>query len=165
MTAYYAPTFPARLKKTNIYRYPVYERPNDLRDFKLFNHWHFIGRFKFGFWSSYPNRQEIMEKGLSGKAKVIAWLKNPLDELELEIQGSGTLQTPKKSIYVNYTAQNGHPYFPIGKFLIADGKIPKEQMSMQAIRDYFNNHPSDIKYYLYQNPSYVFFKKVERRHF
>ena len=165
MTAYYAPTFAGSLKQTEFFRYPVYGPPNDLREFRLFKKIRLIGRFKYGFWLSYPKREEIMEKGLVNKAKAIAWLKDPLDLLELEIQGSGAIQTSDQIIYLNYTAENGHPYYPIGKFLITDGKIAREKMSMQAIRDYFIKHPSDIKYYLYQNPSYVFFKEVERGHF
>lgn len=165
ITAYYAPIFQASLHQTNIYRYPIYERPNDLQDFRLLKKWRFIGRFKFGFWFKYPDRETIMEQGLAGQAKIIAWLKDPLDLLELEIQGSGAIQTPEKTIYLNYTAENGHPYFPIGKFLIADGKIPKHLMSMQAIRNYFKKNPSDVKCYLYKNPSYVFFKEVKRDHY
>ena len=165
MTAYYSPIFAGRSKPSNRYRYPIYGRPTDLREFRLFNRWHFIGRFEYGFWRAYPSREIIMENGLDAHAKTIAWLKDPLDVLELEIQGTGAIQTPERIIYLNYAAQNGHPYEPIGKFLIADGKIAKDKMSIQAIRGYFKIHPTEIKHYLYQNPSYVFFKESKKNEF
>jgi multidrug efflux system outer membrane protein len=37
---------------------------------------------------------------------------------------------------INYDAHNGYPYVPVGRILIDRGIIPKEQMSMQKIRDW-----------------------------
>ena len=35
---------------------------------------------------------------------------------------------------VNYADQNGHPYRSIGKYLINQGAMTRDQMSMQNIR-------------------------------
>ena len=60
---------------------------------------------------------------------------------------------------VHYHTSNGHPYRSIGKMLIDEGKIPRSQMSMQAIRAYLNSHPGEVQRILNYNPSYVFFKR------
>ena len=39
---------------------------------------------------------------------------------------------------VGYAAQNGLPYRSIGRLLIDDGKVSKEEMSMQRLRRYLD---------------------------
>ena len=62
------------------------------------------------------------------------------------------------AINVHYHASNGRPYRSIGKLLIDEGKIERERMSMQAIRSYLKENPSELEAVLNYNPSYVFFK-------
>ena len=42
--------------------------------------------------------------------------------------------------------------------MVNQGCFLDEEMSMQRIRSYLEAHPDQIKYYLTQNPSYIFFK-------
>jgi membrane-bound lytic murein transglycosylase A len=62
---------------------------------------------------------------------------------------------------VHYHVVNGHPYRSIGRMLIDEGKITKEEMSMQKIRSYLKEHPGEVDRVLNYNPSYVFFKLEE----
>src|SRR5260370_14711383 len=61
---------------------------------------------------------------------------------------------------INYDAHNGYPYTPVGRMLIERGIIPKEQMSMQKIREWMDQNPDGAKELRRQNRSYVFFREV-----
>ncbi|RZA08366.1 MAG: transglycosylase [Proteobacteria bacterium] len=109
----------------------------------------------------YYERAEIDGPGkpLAGKGLEIAWL-DPVDAFFLEIQGSGVVELPNRSMRVGYAAQNGSAYLPIGKFLT--NVIPLEQMSMQRIRAHLATLPAEERdAVLFKNPSYVFFKELD----
>jgi membrane-bound lytic murein transglycosylase A len=61
-------------------------------------------------------------------------------------------------ILVGYDTSNGRPYRSIGQLLIEEDKISREDMSMQRIRAYFEQHPGEIQRILNHNPSFIFFK-------
>jgi membrane-bound lytic murein transglycosylase A len=65
-------------------------------------------------------------------------------------------------VRVNYAAANGRPYRSIGKLLIDRGEVSREEMSMQRIRSYLDDHPEQLEEILSHNPSYVFFRIAER---
>jgi membrane-bound lytic murein transglycosylase A len=65
------------------------------------------------------------------------------------------------TLRINYDAHNGYPYTPVGRILIDRGIIPKEQMSMQKIRDWMTQNPDGAKELRRQNRSYVFFREVQ----
>ena len=58
-----------------------------------------------------------------------------------------------------YAAQNGHPYFAIGKDLIERGAIPREKISMQSIRRWLEENPEEAVAVMRKNASYVFFEE------
>jgi membrane-bound lytic murein transglycosylase A len=60
---------------------------------------------------------------------------------------------------VVYAGQNGHPYKPIGRTLIARGWMKREGMSMQAIRAWMQTHAAQARGVMETDPSYVFFKE------
>ena len=108
----------------------------------------------------YYERSEIESTGaLDGNADVLAWVKDNVDVFFLQIQGSGKVYLDNGEVLnVHYQTTNGRPYRSIGKLLINEEKITKEEMSMQKIREYLHNHPDEIDAVLNYNPSYVFFK-------
>ncbi|PRM91131.1 murein transglycosylase A, partial [Arcobacter cryaerophilus gv. occultus] len=62
--------------------------------------------------------------------------------------------------YLGYSGKNGHGYVSIGLVLIDRGEVPKEKMSMKAIKDWANAQPEEsVKELVEQNPSYVFFER------
>jgi len=167
-TGYYSPCFSGRQHKTDEYRYPIYGLPSNLVTLKLSDfskdlpNKTIFGKIQDHRLKPYDRRADINKGTIARYAPVLAWLKDPMDALELEIQGAGMIQMPDKRLVLNYAAQNGQPYHAIGKFLIADGKIEKKDMSMFAIREYFKQHPEQVDHYFNQNPSYVFFKPVSK---
>ena len=91
-----------------------------------------------------------------------AGLKDPTDLLFAQIQGSARVRLEDGStVRINYDAHNGYPYTPVGRVLIDRGIIPKEQMSMQKIRDWMAQNPDGAKDLRRQNRSYIFFREVQ----
>jgi membrane-bound lytic murein transglycosylase A len=79
-----------------------------------------------------------------------------------QIQGSARVRLEDGStIRINYDAHNGYPYTAVGRILIDRGIIPKEQMSMQKIREWMDQNPDGANELRRQNRSYVFFRQVE----
>ena len=169
-TGYYEPVIKGNYKKTDDYQYPIYSKPDDLIEIKLgdfrrsFKGKRIIARIKDGAVTPYHDRKSIDLSGfLSGQGLEIAWLSDPLDAFFLHIQGSGIIKMPDGSkINVNYAAANGREYRSIGRLLIKEGKIPKEMMSMKAIREYLKSNPEEMERVLFHNESYIFFRVVEQ---
>lgn len=169
-TGYYEPIIKGSLKKDSKYCYPIYSLPSDLIKVDL-GEFHpslagrsIVARIGNNKISPYHTRGEI-DKGaqLSGKGIEIAWLEDRLDLFFLHIQGSGIIETDSgKIINVNYAGNNGKDYKSIGRLLINNGAVPKEEMSMKAIREYLNEHPEKMDEVLNHNESYVFFRQVEK---
>jgi membrane-bound lytic murein transglycosylase A len=63
-------------------------------------------------------------------------------------------------VRINYDAHNGYPYTPVGRILIDRGIIPREQMSMQKIREWMEQNPDGANELRRQNRSYIFFREV-----
>ena len=164
-TGYYEPHLSGRLYRDEEYRYPIYALPNDLIEIDLsaFNEKYdgesIVGRYTGKTVVPYYDRQQIDEEdALVGKAEPLAWVKDPVDVFFLQIQGSGKIFLDTgEVINVHYHGTNGRPYRSIGRLLIEEQKIPKEEMSMQKIRSYLKAHPEEMAPVLNHNPSYVFF--------
>jgi membrane-bound lytic murein transglycosylase A len=167
ITGYYAPSIEGRLQPSSDFNYPIYATPDDLiflnlKDFgKEFPNKRLYGKIVEQNFVAYEDRAAIYEGKIKNRASIIAWVKSPLDGLELEIQGSGIILTPEKSIVLNYASQNGHHYHAIGRSLIQEGKLKREDVTFNNIRKYLDEHPEEIHHFLIQNPSFVFFKVIK----
>lgn len=90
---------------------------------------------------------------------VLVWVDSRIDLFITEIQGSARVKFPDGSTTrVGYGAQNGFGYRAIGKVLIDEDEIPREKMSMQAIRQWLIENPKDADRVMHTNPSYIFFR-------
>jgi len=163
-TGYYEPVLKGSLTETPLYRYPLYSRPDDLVtvDLSAFSAKYagetITGRYTGQTLVPYYDRKSIETREFF-KGQALAWVGDPVDLFFLHIQGSGKILLDQgKTLNVHYHATNGHPYRSIGKVLIDQGKIPKSEISMQAIRAYLKSHPEEQESILSANPSYVFFK-------
>ena len=104
-------------------------------------------------------RQQIYNGALAGKGLELAYSDSMLDNFLLGVQGSGYVDFGNGNLnYFAYAGQNGFKYQAVGRLLVEDGEIPKEKMSIQAIRDWGKANPSRVQGLLERNPSYVFFK-------
>ncbi len=169
VTGYYEPVIDGSRTQTEVYTVPLYRRPSNLfvRGFQqdapslpnkgqVFRK---IGRRKL---VPYYDRAEIEDGAIAGRGLEICWLKNQTDLLFAQIQGSARIRLEDGStIRINYDAHNGYPYTAIGRVLIDRGIIPKDQMSMQKIREWMEQNPDGANELRRQNRSYVFFREVE----
>ncbi|PAV70261.1 hypothetical protein WR25_27213 [Diploscapter pachys] len=60
-----------------------------------------------------------------------------------------------RQLRLGYADQNGHPYRPIGRWLVEQGQLPKEQVTMGSIHAWAQANPKRIPELLASNPSYV----------
>jgi membrane-bound lytic murein transglycosylase A len=58
---------------------------------------------------------------------------------------------------VNYDSHNGFPYSAIGRALVDRNLIPRDEMSMQRIREWMAAHPDEAPKLRATNRSYIFF--------
>ncbi len=100
---------------------------------------------------------------MTGRGLEICWLKNQTDLLFTQIQGSARvlLLDDGTTVRINYDAHNGYPYTPVGRILIERNIIPRDQMSMQKIREWMEQNPDGANELRRQNRSYVFFREVQ----
>jgi membrane-bound lytic murein transglycosylase A len=168
VTGYYEPVLEGSRTLSDVYNVPVYRRPSNLfvRGYNqdsvgLPNKgavYRKIGRRKL---VPYYDRAQIEDGAIAGRGLEICWLKDPTDLLFAQIQGSARIRLPDGStIRINYDAHNGYPYTAVGRVLIDRGIIPKEEMSMQRIRDWMEQNPDGAKEVRRQNRAYVFFREV-----
>ncbi|MBI5322719.1 MltA domain-containing protein [Bradyrhizobium sp.] len=168
VTGYYEPVIEGSRTQNEVYPVPVYRRPSNLfvkgqtqASVGLPNKgavYRKIGRRKL---VPYYDRAEIEDGKIEGRGLEIAFLKNQTDLLFAQIQGSARIELPDGStVRINYDAHNGYPYTPVGRVLIDRGIIPREQMSMQKIREWMEQNPDGAGELRRQNRSYVFFREV-----
>lgn len=161
-TGYYTPLLYGSREKDERYKYPVYGLPEDLIfvDLEKFGKSGKVkGTVKGRELVPYYRREEIENK-VGFNQNPIMYVDDKVALFFLHIQGSGIVEMQDGSrIRLNFANNNGFSYVSVGKQLIADNEIPRERMSMKAIRDYFQRHPEKIDHYCNQNPSYVFFKE------
>ena len=167
-TGYFEPLYQASLTPDKTFRYPLYKRPQDLitTDLSLFRGdlkgRKITGRVEGKRFVPYYSREEIASGALSGRDLELAWLRSPVDAAFLHIQGSGRLQLKEGGeLHVGYSASNGHTYRSIGRYLLDKGLLSREEMSMQAIRQYLSEHPEAVQEILNYNPSYIFFRSLK----
>ena len=106
-----------------------------------------------------PSRK-IIENEHMFKDHILAYIDDPALAYFLHIQGSGliTLKSGEK-LSVGYAGDNGKNYYSIGKELIEDGIIKKEDMSMQAILVWMRNNKSAALELMQKNKRFIFFKE------
>jgi membrane-bound lytic murein transglycosylase A len=168
-TGYYEPELEGRSATGPEFRYPVYGRPDDLvtLDLGAFGEKYkgdkLVGRLAGRSVVPYHERREIdLEGAVFGKAQPLAWVRDPVELFFLHVQGSGKIILEDgRVLNAHYDVANGRPYRSIGQLLIEEGKIGKEEMSLQRIRAYLDQNPAEIPRILSHNPSYIFFRAAE----
>ena len=169
VTGYYEPIIDGSRTPTDIYNVPVYRRPSNLfvrgttqATLSMPNKgdvFRKIGRRKL---VPYYDRGAIEDGAIAGRGLEIVWLKSQTDLLFTQIQGSARVKLEDGgTVRINYEAHNGFPYTPVGRVLIDRQIIPREQMSMQRIRQWMTDNPDGANELRRQNKSYVFFREVQ----
>ncbi|MEN5392971.1 murein transglycosylase A [Stenotrophomonas sp. TWI377] len=164
ITGYYEPIYAGSLTRTAKASVPVYGVPDDMVSVQLDSLYPELkgkrlrGRLEGRVLKPYDDAARIAANGV--KAPVLAWLTHPMDLQFLQIQGSGRVQLADgRQLRIAYADQNGHPYRPIGRWLVEQGELKQADVSMAAIRAWADAHPARVPELLASNPSYVFFTR------
>jgi len=143
-TGYYVVEMRGSLERTDTYDVPIYAPPPRPEE------------------GGYPSRAEIAAGALEGRDLELLWVENEADAFFAEVEGSGVVLLEDGSeVAIEYAGQNGHRYHPIGRTLIRDGEATSDEMSMQFIRRWMEEHPNRAQELMNENPSYVFFQLGE----
>jgi membrane-bound lytic murein transglycosylase A len=118
--------------------------------------------------SPYWTRQQLetvpaAQKSLQGRE--IAWVRDRIDALLLQVQGSGRLVFAGERggaptiVRIAYAAHNDQPYRSVGRWLIDQGELRASEASWPAIRTWARQHPGRVDEMLRSNPRFVFFRE------
>ena len=142
ITGYFEPEFPGSKNLAPGYTVPLYAKPADPALANL-------------------PRAAIDHNALYRKAPVTAYLSDPVDAFMLQIQGSGRILLPNGQILrVGFDGQNGQPYTPIGRILVANGDLTANNVSYQSISAWLKSHPAEARGIMEQNARYVYLKPL-----
>jgi membrane-bound lytic murein transglycosylase A len=152
---------------TGIFKVPIYRRPPDLvpplhsTGPGFPNRGQSLRRTPSDALVPYYDRGEILDGALDGKHLEICWIKSEMDALVIQIQGSARIRLEDGAMLrINYDGHNGYPFVPVGRILIERNIIPREQMSLERIREWMRANPQSAEEVLRQNRSFVFFRIV-----
>jgi membrane-bound lytic murein transglycosylase A len=162
LTGYYEPIVDGSRTKTDVYNVPLHRKPSGLKR-RVVSETVAKGKRKAARRKSgaYYDRAAIEDGALDGRDLEIVWLKDPIDAFFAQIQGSLRVRFEDGSVLrLNYDAQNGHPYFAVGRVLIDRGIVPRDEMSMDRIRQWMEANPAEGKALRRMNKSYVFFRET-----
>jgi peptidoglycan lytic transglycosylase A len=167
LTGYYEPIIAGSRVPTGEFTAPLYRRPPNLVPAgrrKLGNAFPskgvFVGR-RLGRRKIVPyyDRGQIEDGALDGWHLEICYLHDQVDVLFAQIQGSARIRLEDGAVLrVNYDSHNGWPYTPVGRVLVEQKTMGRDQVSMQSIRDWMEANPDQAKEVRRQNKSYVFFR-------
>jgi membrane-bound lytic murein transglycosylase A len=167
LTGYYEPIVEGSRFPTGVFKVPIYRRPADLlpADGKPVKSGAFPNTGKSlrltadGTTVPYYDRGEILDGALDGRQLEICWIRDHTEALFIQIQGSARVRLEDGTMLrINYDGHNGYPYVPVGRVLIERKLIPREEMSMQRIREWMGDNPQAAEEVRRQNRSFVFFR-------
>lgn len=163
ITGYYEPLLKGSLTKTEKYKYPIYKAPEDLITLEKntkyldFKEYKYRAKISDGNIVPYDTRKQIEQRD---DLEAICYVDDDIDLFFLHIQGSGRVELQNGEILnIGYSNQNGRKYFPIGKALVQENFVSKDEISMQTIREFLEENPHKKQEIFNKNDSYVFFRK------
>jgi membrane-bound lytic murein transglycosylase A len=167
LTGYYEPIVDGSRVPTGIFKVPIYRRPPDLVAPRhstgpgFPNKGQSLRRTRDGTLVPYYDRGEIIDGALDGRHLEICWIKDQMDALLIQIQGSAQVRLEDGTmLHINYDAHNGYPFVPIGRVLVKRNIIPRNEMSLDRIREWMRANPQSAEEVLRDNKSFVFFRIV-----
>jgi membrane-bound lytic murein transglycosylase A len=168
VTGYYEPELNGAIERSQRYTVPLHRLPGDLVQVDLgefrdtLKGERIAGRVENGRLKPYFPRADIARGALDGKDLELLWVDDPVDAFFLEIQGSGRVRLEDgRLLRVGFAGQNGWRYVAIGRVLLDEGALSRDDVSMQSIRAWLAANPEKARSILDRNPSYVFFRILE----
>lgn len=150
LTGYYEPHFEARREPNAEFRVAIHRPPADLAQ-------------RRPYWTR-QQLDTVREAREALKGREVAYLRDPIDLLVLQIQGSGrlTITEPdgrRQTVRLAFAAHNDHPYGSVGRWLIDQGHLSAAQASWPGIKDWMQRNPRRVQELMWKNPRVVFFKE------
>jgi membrane-bound lytic murein transglycosylase A len=168
LTGYYEPVLQGSRTPEGKFQTPVYKRPADLVNVVAeadraskqtgFTHLRHTDAGDVPF----PTREEIEKGALANQGLELLYLEDPVEVFFMHIQGSGRIHlTDGTTIRINYDGKNGHPYSSIGRYLIDNGLLDANKMSMQALGKWLRQDKERGQKIMWQNRSFIFFRELD----
>lgn len=164
ITGYYEPLLHGNMLPTERFRYPIYQRPEDLLTIELGEVFSALqgqrvrGRLVGRKVVPYYDRAAIDSDANPLRGNELLWVDNAQELFFLHIQGSGRVRlTDGRVVGVGYADQNGHPYTSIGRVLMEQGELERDAINLFTIREWLRTNPHRAEALLHTNASYVFF--------
>ena len=144
---------------------PIFKKPTNIIPVNLekfgeeYKEKKIIGMIEDNDFIPVPSRK-VIQNQQKFKEHILAYVDDPALAYFLHIQGSGVITLPSgEKLSVGYAGDNGKPYYSIGKKLIEDGIIKKENMSMQSILAWMRNNREAAFELMQRNDRFIFFKE------
>jgi 3D (Asp-Asp-Asp) domain-containing protein len=107
----------------------------------------------------YHDRGAIEAGALDGQKLEICWIKDPLDLLTIQIEGSArVILEDGTPLRVSYDSHNGYSYSSVERAFTERNLIPRKEMSTQRMREWMAAHPDEAASIRAANRAYVFFR-------
>lgn len=168
LTGYFEPEIEGSLEKAAAFPAPVYGRPADLvtlqpgDDRQGLDPVLAAARKTDKGLEPYPVRSAIYAGVLQGQGLEQLYLRDEPEVFIVQVQGSARVRLADgRRLRLSYAGRNGHPYTSIGRMLIEEGKITREDMSLAALMGWLRANPGDARRVMEANRSYVFFQRQD----
>jgi membrane-bound lytic murein transglycosylase A len=161
-TGYFSPEIKASMQRTEVFRFPLYQRPQDLvTDTRTGEP---LGRrLADGSIAQWPSRKELMAGGQFAGTELV-WLASAFDAYVCEVNGSAKLIMPDNSVkYVGYAGKTGRPYVGLGTSLVEDGVITRRERTLGNIKRLYERDPELVQRYIDRNENMVFFAMYDAK--
>ena len=166
-TGYYEAQLNGAREASDVHATPLLARPDDLVTVDLGrfrDDWRgqrVAGRVDDGQLVPYHDRAAIEAGALADRGLALVWVDDPVEAFFLHIQGSGRVALPDGGeLRVGYAAQNGHPYYAIGRELLKRGHLESGKVNADSIKAWLRAHPALADEVMNTNRSYVFFREL-----
>ena len=107
----------------------------------------------------YYDRGAIEAGALDGQKVEICWIKDALDLVTIQIEGSArVILEDGTPLRISYDSHNGYSYSSIERVLVERNLIPRKEMSREHVRAWMAAHPEEAAKVRAVNRSYSFFR-------
>lgn len=149
-TGYFEPLVEARRKPGGAFLTPLWGPPADYVPHRP--------------WYSRQEIAQLPQAQAALRGREIAWVADPLDALELQVQGSGRLHVTEPDgsarwVRLAFAGNNEQPYRSVGRWLVDQGELRPTEASWPTIRDWARRHPRRVDELLWANPRVVWFRE------
>ena len=167
VTGYYEPVVAGSRFPSPEFSVPIYRRPRDLvadgykQGSTAFpNKGGRIGRrTENNDLVPYHDRGAIEAGALDGQKLEICWIKDPLDLVAIQIEGSArVILEDGTPLRISYDLHNGYSYSSIERVLAERNLIPRKELSKERIRAWTAAHPEEAAKARATNRAYMFFR-------